>query len=482
MSDRALRGAELLAVALAALLAGCAGLQPQPAPTTRPALPAQFDPPLAAEAAAGHEARWWAQLQDPQLDALVDRTLRANRDLKTAAARIAEARALAAAVDARRLPQVGVSGQIARDRQSDGGRFAVVSPNPVTERQLGIDAAWELDLFGAVAQRHQAARTDLAAAAAQGGAVAVSVAGETAATYVELRAAQAQTATLRGLVQAAREIERLVAAREKAGLASEFDRLRAAEQVLVTAAELPPAQARAELAARRLGVLVGGDSQSLLAELALPRPLPSAVPALPAAVPAALLQRRPDLIAAEHRWRAALARTAAAEADRLPRVSLGGALGLLSIAAGSLFDSASVAWNVAALIRAPLYAPELAALVDAERARAEQAALAYQRSVIEAVLEVEAAALRLAHAREREAQLAAALAAGVEALSLARLRYERGLTDFLAVLDAVRNRSQVEQQWVEARAQTLVHYVALNKALGGGWDATGSAPAPLALR
>ncbi|MFN9209352.1 MAG: TolC family protein, partial [Betaproteobacteria bacterium] len=95
-----------------------------------------------------------------------------------------------------------------------------------------------------------------------------------------------------------------------------------------------------------------------------------------------------------------------------------------------------------------------------------------QSAAINAALEVEQAALRLRRAQERETQLAAALAADVEALSLARIRYERGLTDFLAVLDVVRSRSQVEQQWVEARAQTFVQFVALNKALGGGWDIT----------
>ncbi len=364
-------------------------------------------------------------------------------------------------------------GYFTRDRQSDNGRFGALSPNPANERRLGLDASWELDLFGAIARRQDAAEADVQAAAARSGAVAVSVAGEVAAVYVELRAAQAQQAALRELVEAARGVEQLVAAREKVGLATAFDRLRALEQVEITAAELPLAQAREQVAARQLGVLVGGDSQTLLAGLAAPKPLPAAVPALPAALPAALLERRPDILAAEEEWRAALARVAAAQADRYPRISMGGALGLLSISGANFFDAASAAWNLAALLRAPLYAPELAAAVEVERARAEQAALAYESAAINAALEVEQAALRLARTREREAQLAAALAADVEAIKLARIRYERGLTDFLAVLDVVRSRTQVEQQWVEARAQTFSQFVALNKALGGGWEAAG---------
>jgi NodT family efflux transporter outer membrane factor (OMF) lipoprotein len=417
-------------------------------------------PPAAAPAAA-QQARWWAQLQDAQLDALIARALAANRELKTAASRIAEARALAAVVDARLQPQLSLGGYINRDRQSESGRFGALSPNPVNERQLSFDASWELDLFGAIARRQDAARADVQAAAAQSGAVAVSVAGEVGATYVELRAAQAQQAALRELIEAARSIERLVASREKAGLSSAFDRLRAEQQVLVTVAELPIAQAREQSAARRLGVLVGGDSQTLLAELASPKALPAALPPLPAAVPAVLLERRPDLLAAEAQWRAALAGVAAARADRYPRFSLGAALGLLSISQGNFFDAASAAWSIAAALRAPLLAPELVAAVNVERARAEQAAVGYESAAVNAVLEVEQAALRLRRAQEREAQLAAALAADLEALGLARIRYERGLTDFLAVLDVVRSRSQVEQQWIEARAQTFVQFVAL---------------------
>lgn len=457
-------------VAMSTLLGGCATLSaPQPS-ASRPALPAAFVPPLDAEATAAAAKQWWAQLQDPQLDALIERALSSNRDLKTAAFRIAEARALAAAADARAQPQISFGGYIGRDRQSDTGRFGPLASNPVTERQMGFDASWEIDAFGAIGRRRETARADVQAAAAQRGAIAVSVAAEVAATYIELRTAQALHATLNDLMDAASGIEQLVAGRERAGLATALDRLRAAEQVSLTAAVLPLAQQRAQTAARRLGVLVGGHTQSLLASLSEREPLPFALPGLPSAVPAALLDRRPDIVAAEANWNAARARLAAAEADRLPRVTLGSALGLLSISQGRLFDAASAAWSIAAALRLPIYVPQLDAAVDAERARAEQAALAYESAAVQAMLEVEQAVVRLHRAEERLAKLAAALAADVQALDLARIRYERGLTDFIAVLDIVRSRSQVEQQWVEARAQVFVEFIALNKALGGGWE------------
>lgn len=457
-------------VAMSTLLGGCATRSAPPPPASRPALPAAYAPPLDATATAAAAKQWWAQLRDPQLDALIERALSSNRDLKTAAFRIAEARALAAAADARAQPQISFGGYVGRDRQSDTGRFGSLSSNPVTERQLGFDASWEIDAFGAIGRRREAARADVQAAAAQRGAIAVSVAAEVAATYIELRTAQALHATLNDLMEAASGIEQLVAGRERAGLATALDRLRAAEQVSLTAAALPLAQQRAQTAARRLGVLVGGHTQTLLASLSEREPLPVALPGLPSAVPAALLDRRPDIVAAEAHWSAARARLAAAEADRLPRVTLGSALGLLSISQGRLFDAASAAWSIAAALRLPIYVPQLDAAVDAERARAEQAALAYESAAVQAMLEVEQAVVRLHRAEERLAKLDAALAADVQALDLARIRYERGLTDFIAVLDVVRSRSQVEQQWVEARAQVFVEFIALNKALGGGWE------------
>jgi multidrug efflux system outer membrane protein len=460
-----------LVAATAVMLTGCASIQPQPTPTVEPILPAQFDPPLVAGTAHAAQQRWWVQLQDPQLDALIDRALASNRDLKTAAARMTEARALAAVVDARAQPQVSLGGYYTRDRQSDNGRSGVLSPNRVGERSVSFDASWELDVFGGIAGRQDAARADVQAAAAQSGAVAVSVAGEVAATYVELRAAQAQQTTLRELLDAARGIEQLAAAREKAGLVTALDRLRTEEQMRLAAAELPLAVAREQTAARRLGVLVGGNSQTLLSALPPNQSMPSVPTDVPGAVPATLLERRPDLIAAHAQWRAALARTAGAQADRLPGFSLGATLGLLSIASGNFFDGASKLWGLTAALRAPLYAPELAAAVAVERARTELAANAYEASVVNAVLEVEQAALQWRRAQEREAQLAAALVVDQDALLLARARYERGLTDFIAVLDLMRSRAQVQQQWLEARAQTLLQFVALNKALGGGWDA-----------
>jgi len=451
------------------LISGCSSLRPQAQPMSRPALPAIFDGIGGIETNAFAADQWWKQLNDAQLNELVDRAIASNREVKTAIARIAESRAQAELTGAANLPAFHAGGHIARAEESDNGRSGPVSPNPATERRLGFDATWELDLFGANARRQDAAEAGVEAAVAQQGAVAISVAGEVVATYVELRAAQAHQAALRDLLASAREIESLVSARSQAGLATELDRLRANEQLNLTESALPPAVEREQNAARRLGVLTGGDSQSLLAELREAKPLPQNIPDLPDMIPASLLDRRPDLVAAEAAWRASLALVAAARADRYPKFSLGAALGWLSISAGNLLDAASMASQLSGALRAPLYDPSLSAAVEVEQARAEQAALAYERAAIEAVLDVEQAATRLQRTRERETHLAAALASVDESLELARIRYDRGLIDFLYVLDIARSQVDIKRQWIDTRAETLVHFVTLNKTLGGGW-------------
>lgn len=459
-----------LTLASALLLGGCASWQPQAGETAPPALPAAYAAPLAV-ASPAETARWWAQFGDEQLARLVDRALADSRDLRSAAARIRESRALAALAQARMQPRLGIGATLPRDRRSENSRFgAFTGRNPATEYQLGFDAAWEVDLFGALGLRREAAEAELESVIAASGATAISVAGEVAATYFELRGAQAQVQALERLAAAAAEVQALTAARERAGLVPALDRLRAQEQVALIQAQLAPARVRAEVAVRRLGVLVGADSQALLSELDAPVPLPESLPPLPGALPATLLERRPDLVAAERQWAAALSRAAGAQADRLPKLSLGATLGLLSIATGELFTSASRFWSLGLALRAPLYDPALSALVETERARAEQAALSYEQAAIQAVFEVEDAALRASRARERETQLASALAADNEALALARIRYDRGLTDFLGVLDVVRQQLAAEQELIAAREASFKHYVALYKALGGGWD------------
>jgi len=467
--------AVVLATGLAALLSGCASVGE---PWRRPATFApQADWSLALPAGEA-PADFWAAWGDPHLPGLIRKALEHNRDLRAAAARIAEARALAAATATNEQPRLDVLAALARDRQSEEGRFSYAGvPNPVTQYQAGFDARWEMDLYGRLARQREAAAADLDAVRLAREALAVSLAAEVADTYFTLRAAQARASALEGQIEAARDTVALARSRVKAGLDPELDLRRAEDMLAQTEARLPPAKAESGLALRRLGVLTGGQADSLLTTLAAPAALPANPPEVPKLLPAALLDRRADLRAAEARAAAATARVGVAEAGEKPRLSLAASLGTLAIGGGGLLRGSSLFLNAGPALALPLYnAGALAAETDAARARLDAAAAEWEQAAAAAVAEVESAALGIAEASDRRAALERALAAQAEALRLARVRYERGLTDFGAPLDAARQRFATETEAIDARARQLRAHVALYKAVGGGWRQSSSTP------
>lgn len=452
-----------------ALLAGCAAGPKYVRPV--PEVPAQWNTALPATAAAADLSQWWRQLDDPVLNALVERALSANRDVREAIARIREARALQRVADAGALPRVGASGSAARDRISENGRIPLRGvPNPVDLYQAGFDASWELDVFGGVRRAREAAAADVERVELDREAIAVSVSAEVAAAYLRLRGAQSQLAALDDQIGVARETIALVTARVKSGLVSELDLLRARELLVNLEARRPQIHRTADIETRRLGVLVGAQAGSLVGELAPHQSLPGAVPQLPATVPAELLARRADLRAIERSLAAENARVGVAEADKYPRLALRLSLGLLSIATGNLGSAASAFWNVGAGFTAPVYqGGALEGKAAAARARYDQAAIRYEHAAAKAVEEVEAAAIRYTRERERRERLDAALRLDEDARNLALARYQAGLADFLSVLDAQRQLFGAQDDEIVSRDQALGHLVALYKALGGGW-------------
>ena len=304
-------------------------------------------------------------------------------------------------------------------------------------------------------------------------AVAVSVSAEVVATYLRLRGAQSQRAVLDNQLAVARESIAIASARVDAGLVSTLDLLRARELAELLAARRPLIESEIEVAMRRLGILSGAQSSSLLTELATQQALPRVVPQLPPTMPAQLLARRPDLRAIERALAAENARVGVADAGRYPSLSAQLTLGLLSLATGSLANAASAVWNAGASVSAPLYSGgSRNAELDAARARYAQATLRYDNATARAVEEVETAALRYASAQTRRQKLANAVAFDEDTRRLTLMRYQSGLADFMEVLDAQRQLFNIEADELAAREEALGHLVSLYKALGGGWEVT----------
>jgi len=459
---------------LVALLAAACTVGPDYA-APQAATPADWAEPLPPGAVAQPDeaalARWWTAFGDPELDALVEAAVARNRDLAAAGARVREARALRAAAGAGWLPSLDSSAGVTRTHRS-GNAFPAGPVGTTSDlHTVGLDAAWELDLFGGVRRTVEAADADLAAAQEDQRAVLVTLLGEVGLSWVDARAARRRLAIARGALAAQQETADLTRARRDAGLANDLDLARAEALVAGTQATLPALQEQRARAGHSLDVLTGGlpgTAQALLGDEPRVPPPPARVPL---GLPSDLLRRRPDLRRAERELAAATARIGVAQADRWPKFTLTGALGRSSQVTRNLFEKDSEYWALGAGLDWPLFeGGRLAAEVEAADARAEQALRAWEQAVLVALQETHDALTGFGREQERRAALERAAAAQRETAQLARERHAAGLSDFLEVLDAERSLLTAEDAVALSEQALAADAVALYKALGGGWE------------
>lgn len=459
-------------------------------PTWSATAQAQAAKPGAAPASPAVET-WWSGFNDPELTSLVDRAFAANLDLREAAARIAQTRASRDAAASARWPQVSANAGYTTNRLSDTtatgavftsiGKFhipgfpSVAFPNPYKQYQLGFDASWEIDLFGRIKRSVEAANADTQAAVEAGRDARLSVAAEVARAYFDLRATQLRRQITVQAIADARELLDLARQRRAAGLSSEVDVSNADAQALTEQAELPLLDRQITEDVNALSLLIDREPEALRAELDRAAPLPAAPPQVPLGLPADLARRRPDVREAEARLHAAVARVGVAEADLFPRLTISGPAGLQSRSITTLTDWASRYYTFGPSLQVPVFdAGRRHAEVRLQDAQAKEAALAYRSAVLSAMHDVEGALAAYSADGERRATLTRTVARNRDARDLARQRYESGLGSFIEVLDAERTLLQNELSQAEAAQAAAVDLVALYKALGGGWNATGN--------
>lgn len=454
--------------AAAALMSGCV-VGPNYTP------PKQEMPPRYAEAGPGaaQVAQWWQNFQDPQLDSLVQRSVKSNLDLRAAAARLAQARAQYGVTTAGNFPQVNTTGQYQRRRASSLG----IAGASGAETDLwfgGFDASWELDVFGGLRRSIEAATYDIQAAQEDQRNVLVTVTAEVAQNYIEYRGFQRQIAIAAENIASQRETLGVTRKKFEAGLkdATELDVARAQALVETTEAQLPALDQGAKQAAHRIAILLGEEPGALLAELNQTKPIPGAeIPEVPVGLPSELLRRRPDIRRAERQLAASTARIGVATADLFPRFSLTGSLGLQSSNFNSLFNYGSRFWSIGPSVSWPLFdAGRIRSNIRVQNALQEQALVNYQQTILNSLGEVEDALVAYQREQVRRRSLAAAVESNKRAVALAQQRYNAGLTDFLTVLDAQRQLYSAQDQLVQSDRTVSTNLVALYKALGGGWE------------
>jgi NodT family efflux transporter outer membrane factor (OMF) lipoprotein len=472
-------------LAAVAGLAGCAAGPSYHAP--KPDTPAQFAAqPAPAAASAQDLAAWWRALNDSELDSLVERAVKSNLDVEIALMRLQQARTYEAAVLSSALPDVNASAAAARGTGSDLGRGradqALVSATNTTgitqiNTLEGFDAAWQLDLFGKFRRQIEATRYDAQAAAAARYEVITAVIADVVRAYIDLRGFQVQVGVLRQAVDVLRESLRLETIRYQRGIINELDVALARRELGGVEAQLAPMQAHANAAQYTLAVLLGEYPEAMIQELSKADLVPSMPPAAPLGTPLALLERRPDIRQAERRLASATARIGVATANLYPQVGLVGSIGAQGQGWGTTPVMGSHIWSFGPYALWPvLDFGALDAQVDVARLKRRAELLNYRRTILNAVQEVDSASDAYGAQQNRLEKLGDALVAAQRAAELATERYNRGLTDYLNVVDAERELYDIQEEYAQAQVAEGEQFVQLYRSLGGGWENYQSVP------
>jgi multidrug efflux system outer membrane protein len=448
----------------ALVLAACAHID-----TTKPAVEL---PPMTDKAPVGAE-RFWTLFEDEQLTKLVDEALANNRDLKIAVARIEEARANLRIARSALYPSLDANAGAGRSKQSGSINLPSGTPLIGNTFNIGVSAAYEVDLWGKLAAGREAANASLLATSYAAETVRIALASQVASTYFALRSFDADLRLTRETLGTRDENVRLQKSRTTAGVTSELDlRFAEAERAAVAAAipGLERAVAQTEAALARLA---GRSAKGVFTpEIARGRAIDEKIvaPEVPPGLPSDLLVRRPDIRQAEANLLATRALTAEARGQYFPSLTLTGALGQQSADLSDLFEAPARVWSVAANLLQPIIGlKRIEAQVDAATSRSEQAAFAYQQSVVDALRDVHDALISLTTARRAYEAQEDRRAKQADVLRLAELRYRNGYSSYLEVLDAQRNLFDADRSRLAALRDQQTAVVDLYRALGGGW-------------
>jgi len=441
---------------------GCMKIGPDfTRPDTEFKIPAAYQHTSGDVATRAPDEQWWRIFNDPELTKLADTVLCNNLDIKEATARILEIQSYFVQSRADRYPAANLEAEVRRQR--------IVPGVEADYYNLSLPASFELDLWGRLARTEEAARADLLQAEDNARTVAHTVVAEAITLYLEIESLERRIQITDHSVQNYRRNLALVERRYEGGLTSVLD-LRQSRRILAQAeANLP--QLRQELGAKQqqLAVLAGKYPTTQPPRLQ-PDEYFTRLDPVPPGLPSELLLQRPDITAAEANLRALNARIGVATASRFPRIALTGSFGYASAEFDELFNLKSNIWNIALGFTQPLFdAGKLKAGQKAAEARYRQGLAQYVKTVLTAFADVERALLTRRQQLEKRKRILNFLTEARATQQVAESRYERGLVDYLVVLDAQQTRFQAEENLVLVDLAIMSNRVALHRALGGGW-------------
>jgi len=453
------------------------------------------------------DPEWWRSFNDPVLTDLVRRAAQGNLDVQAATARLAQSRAQRGIAAADLFPQVNGNSSYTRERVSKQGAISLIgggagsggasaggSPGtqsnglggmqgafpsssgipPFDLFQGGFDASWELDLWGRVRRSVENADATLQASREDRRSTLLSALAEVARDYMQLRGAQETLRITRSNLKSAEESAFLTNERARGGLGTDLDVANARAQVESTAAAIPQLEQQEAQGINAIGLLLGQPPTTLQAELggANPPGVPRIPPRVPVGIPSELARRRPDIRQAEAQLHAATAEIGVAKADFYPKLTLSGSAALQATQLKNLGLPAQT-YSIGPSLTIPIFeGGRLRRTVDLRTAQQQEAAVNFQKTVLQAFTDVDNALVAYGAEQRRQARLSQQVAQSRTALDLAQKRYRQGVSDFLEVLTAQRTVLQAEQSLADSTATVSSNLVALYKALGGGWENT----------
>jgi NodT family efflux transporter outer membrane factor (OMF) lipoprotein len=499
-------------VLLAALLGGCtvgpnfippklfspaswfSGRPPPPPQLESRTVPEPLDP------------NWWTVFNDPVLTGLVQQVAASNLDVRTATIRIAEARQERAIAASSALPDLNGNGSYTRERASKNGVLSLASgggssttqtgsngagqgnaangtgfgvvpipgssgSSPFDIYQYGFDASWELDLWGKVRRSVESADASVEQSAENRRDVLLSNIAEVARDYLQLRGVQTTLAITRENLGTQQQSLQLTQQRFAGGLTSDLDVANAAAQVATTQAQLPQLETTEASDINALSFLLGEPPGALRQALQTPKPVPPVPPTVPIGLPSELARRRPDIREAEDQLHSATADIGVAVASFYPSLTLSGSVSLQALQFKDLNNISSTQYALGPTLSLPIFqGGQLRGTLELRRAQQQEAATNYEKTVLQALHDVDNALTAYQDEQQRRDLLQQAVAQNQKAVGLAQSRYAQGIDDFLTVLDAQRNLLQAQQQLSESTTNVSTDLVQLYKALGGGWE------------
>jgi len=415
----------------------------------------------------GTLAVWWTSLNDQVLSNLISRAVAGNLDLKKARARIRETRAKRGLSSAGLFPVLDANGSATRNSSNE----SVGTGETIVLYNAGFDASWELDIFGGIRRSVEAAEADLGTSKEDLHDVLVSLIGEVAQNYIEMRTYQTRLTAMEANAGALAETLQLASWRFEAGLIDGLAVQQAAYNLENVRSQIPSLRTGLEGTMNRIATLLGEKPGAVHRELENPGRIPSVPLKIAVGVPADALRHRPDVRRTERELAAQTARVGVAVADLYPKFTLSGSIGLESLSLNRLFYSQNKIISAASGITQPIFhGGAIRKNIEIQSALQEQAAIKYEATVLNALEEVENVLTAYVEEQNKRDALCLAEAAARKATELSQYKFEAGLADFISVLDAQRSHLTFQDQLAQSNGAVSINLVKLYKALGGGWE------------